>query len=55
MVLFQKDYVGFEALYDLGRDVSEAIDSAYNPAAAILQGEYQGTVRVTITYEPELR
>ena len=55
MVLFQKDYVGFEALADIERDLSEALDSDSNPAAAIRQGEYQGTVRVTITYEPELR
>jgi hypothetical protein len=52
MVLFQKDYVGFEALADIERDVTEALDSAYNPyeAASILEGEYQGTLRVTITW-----
>jgi len=52
-VIFTKDYEGVESLYDLGRDVSEAVDDDYNPKAKILMGEFQGTVTVTITYTPE--
>lgn len=52
-VIFTKDYEGFESLYDLGRDVCEAVDAVYNPQATVLEDEFQGTVRVTITYTPE--
>ena len=51
-IIFSKEFRGFEALQDWDRDMSEAIQSDYNPAAAVLNGEYEGTVLVTITYIP---
>lgn len=53
MVIFHKEYEGFEALADVERDVGEAFNGDYNPKSSILMGEYQGTVTVTITYTPE--
>lgn len=53
MILFDKKYEGFESLSDLDRDISEAFDADFNPAAAGIPGEFQGTVRVQITYTEE--
>lgn len=54
VVIFDKNYEGFEALYDMDRDVCEAVDADCNPKAKkVLRGEYEGTVRVTITYIPK--
>lgn len=52
-VIFQKKYGGFESLYDIERDISEAFNPDFNPAAKDIPGEFQGTVQVTITYTPE--
>lgn len=52
-VIFQKKYVGFESLYDIERDISEAFDTDFNPAAKDIPGEFQGTIQVTMTYTPE--
>jgi hypothetical protein len=49
-IIFNKKYVGFESLYDMERDICEAIDSDNN---SVLIGEYQGTVHVLITYTPK--
>jgi len=52
--IFDKTYDGFEDIYDLGRDVHEAFDPRFNPKAAGIPGEFQGKIRVTITYEPDV-
>lgn len=49
-VIYEKEYHGFESLYDLGRDVYEAFDSRFNEKAKDIPGEFQGTVKVTIEY-----
>ena len=54
--LFKKDYDG-ESLYDLSRDIAEAIDETYNPVAASIpkdeHGFQQGIFHVTIEWIPE--
>lgn len=56
MNIFEKDYDG-ESLYDLGRDISEAIRSDFNPIVKnIPQDEYgiqEGTFRVKIEWVAE--
>ncbi len=42
--LWEKNYHGFESISDLERDVYEALDD--------VSGEFQGTIKVVITYEP---
>jgi len=53
--VFSKEYDG-ESLYDVYRDVSEALKVIYNPILNnIPQDEYgiqQGTFKVVITWEP---
>lgn len=44
---FSKDYHGFEDINDLERDISEYISDDSG-----LSGEFQGTLKVRITYEP---
>lgn len=51
-VIFQKDFEGFESLQDWDRDMSESIQSDYNSDAKVLDGEFTGTLRVTIEYIP---
>lgn len=53
IVLLEKTYHGFEDVYDLGRDMAELWEESMNPMAARLPGEFQGTIRVTVTYEGE--
>jgi len=53
IVIFDKNYEGFEAMADINRDISEAFDGDYNPKSTILSGEFQGTVAITITYTPK--
>lgn len=48
--IWAKDYVGFESLSDIERDVSEALDERFNPAAKLLPGVFEGTLRVTFDY-----
>jgi len=45
-ILFEKIYYGFEDIYDMERDISEMWDD--NPD---IPGEFQGKVKVLITYE----
>jgi hypothetical protein len=52
-VIWEKDYGGFESLYDLERDISEAFDSRFNPNMNEIDSEFQGTMKVVITYEPD--
>lgn len=47
--IFQRDYDGFESFPDMVRDVSELF---YIQGFAQIPGEYQGTMKLTITYEP---
>lgn len=55
VVIFNQEYVGFEALFDIKRDVSEAIViTSINPLdVGIPDGEFRGTITVTMTYTPE--
>lgn len=54
MILFKKTYDG-ESLYDLGRDIAEALESQYNPLVdAIPTDEYgiqEGEFVVTIDWK----
>lgn len=52
-IIWQKDYEGFEDLYDYFRDTTEAMDPTFNPNMAEIPGEFQGTMRVTIEYIEE--
>lgn len=56
MIVFEKEYDG-ESLYDLGRDIAEAIDVTYNPIVEeIPQDEYGfqlGTFKVIIEWSKE--
>lgn len=52
ITILDKQYHGFEDAVDIDRDVSEMFDSWVNPNAAKIPGEFQGTIRVLITYEP---
>lgn len=47
--LLDKEYHGFEDAVDIERDISEMFHS---PAADNIPGEYQGTIRVVVTYTP---
>lgn len=44
---FDKEYSGFESVFDLERDVSEWLEFESG-----LPSEFNGTLRVKITYEP---
>jgi hypothetical protein len=54
--IFEKDYDG-ESLYDLDRDISECLDSRYNPIVdKIPQDEYGfqlGTFKVRVEWIPD--
>ena len=56
MLVFKKEYDG-ESLYDLSRDIAEAIDVTYNPIVEeIPQDEYGiqlGTFKVTIEWSED--
>jgi hypothetical protein len=56
MIIFKKEYDD-ESLYDLGRDISEAVLEEYNPKMGDIpkneDGWMQGTFKVTIEWEPE--
>lgn len=44
MIVFLKDYKGFESLQDFERDIAEAFQEAEIPSG------FQGTVTVSIVY-----
>lgn len=50
-VIFEKEYYGFEDISDLERDMIEAFDPKYNKRAEKIPGEFEGTVKITVTYE----
>ena len=50
-VLFEKTYHGFEHFADYFRDVHEAADSDFNPVMKTIPGEFQGKIKVVITYQ----
>jgi hypothetical protein len=52
-VVFEKTYDGFESLYDIGRDIDEAFDERFNPVIKDIPGEFQGRMKVVITYEED--
>jgi len=43
-ILLDRLYYGYEDSYDISRDVEEALE--------VLVGEWGGTVKVTISYDP---
>lgn len=52
-VIFEKTYHGFEAVCDIDRDITEALDPGFNENMKQIPGEFQGRLKVLITYEPE--
>jgi hypothetical protein len=52
IILFNKSYSGFEDLYDIQRDVSEAFQIQYNHKLRRIPSEFSGDIMVTITYVP---
>lgn len=52
-IIFEKTYYWFEELYDIERDVSEAINVRFNPEMNGISPESQGAMKVIITYEEE--
>lgn len=52
ITIFEKTYEGCEDAIDVFRDVGECFDGRFNPVMKQIPGEFQGTMRVTITYEP---
>ena len=53
MVIFKKEYSGFEDSYDVDRDVSEAMDADFNPIWKTIGGEWLGTLKIIIEYVDE--
>lgn len=49
ITLMDKQYHGFEDATDIERDLSEMFVSG---KASSIPGEFQGTIRVVVTYEP---
>ena len=50
-VIFDHQYHGFEDWADAYRDVFECVDKEMNPPAAVIpNGEWQGALRVVVTY-----
>ncbi len=56
-LVWEQEYDGFESLFDLQRDVTEAFDPAYAEfhekhgfTAHLIPAEYEGTVIVKIYY-----
>lgn len=49
--IFDETFDGFESLFDLERSISEAVDPQYNPKMEGIPAEFQGKMRVVITYE----
>ena len=49
--IFEKNYDGFESLYDLERDMSEILDKDLNPLVKDFNPEFSGTIKVTIEAE----
>lgn len=52
-VLFERTYYGFEDAGDLERDMSEVLDPKLNPDAKGISPEFQGRVKVVVTYEED--
>jgi hypothetical protein len=51
--IFEKTYHGFEDMSDIFRDVEEAVDPAFNPKMKDIPGEFQGRMKVVITYDED--
>lgn len=47
-IIFEKVYDGFEAIYDLERDISEMFDEHPD-----IPGDFQGRITVTAIYEED--
>ena len=53
--IYEKDYIGFESLYDIQRDVYEALDPKFNPNIESVPEEFNGTIKLTMEYIPNER
>ena len=53
MVIFKKEYSGFESSSDVDSDVSEAMDADFTPFWKSVGGEWLGTLKITIEYVDE--
>lgn len=52
MILFEKEYDG-ESLYDLGRDMHEIFDEAYNPLVKFIPTDEHGIQKGRFTLKVE--
>lgn len=54
-VIFEHEYHGFESVYDLPRDIDEMWEPRLNPkfkdVLESIPAEFQGTIKVTVTYD----
>ena len=50
-IIFDQAYYGFEAIYDISRDMDNMWDERMNPLVKGLPSEFEGTIRITVTYE----
>lgn len=49
--IFSKEYHGFEDCVDIYRDISEMFDPRLNPDSEGLCPEFQGTIKIEVTYQ----
>lgn len=52
IILLDKTYHGFEDFYDYFRDVSEICEFPEDENFKKVKGEFQGTVKVKVVFEP---
>lgn len=52
-VFLDNEYNGFESAYDIGRDVDEIFMFPKDEILKRIKGEFQGTIKIKITFSPE--
>lgn len=52
ITLLKKEYHGFEDFYDYFRDVSEICEFPEDKQFSKVKGEFNGTIKVTVEFEP---
>ncbi len=50
LMIFIKEYHGFESCYDIGRDIHEMFDPRFNPDIKGIDPEFEGTIKIEVTY-----
>jgi len=50
-IIFEKEYHGFEDSADIVQDVQEMLDPRFNPEMESIPPEFQGTIKIVVTYE----